>query len=142
MWTVTFAAGSGDVESLYLNSTGLVGTQLSALVFEDTAGSALGGTYRLYAGGSYASRFPLDDDLANVETEAKSNGTGRSEPLEWNAKAEDVQVEINGLLPEYSSEGGTPALFSSLSLCLHLVEKRPSTSAHVWHAIALHCLTW
>lgn len=121
MWAVTFATGSGDMESLHLNSTGLVGTQLSTLVLEDTAGNALDGTYRLYTGGGYASGFPLDANLIHIEKKGGNNGSGRSDPLEWNAKAEDVQSAINGLLPEYSSEGGIPYIVLMPLTCLRLL---------------------
>lgn len=95
------------MDSLYLNSTGLTGTQVRAIVLEDTAGSTLGGTYRLYAGGEYRSGLPLSSDQVYVDSigTGDSNGTGRSAPLVWNAEAIDVQAAINALLPEYSAEG-------------------------------------
>lgn len=106
MWVVTFAAGSGDVESLYLNDTGLSGTRLSASVAEDTVGSALGGTYRLYLGSGHAPKFPLDANGAYLgATGTNDNETVRSEPLVWNASVQDVQVAINALLPTYAAEG-------------------------------------
>lgn len=106
MWTVTFPTDSGDVPSLYLNASGLSGTGVLAMVSEDVAGSTLDGSFRLYSNGGYASGFPLDADAAYLSIEdAENNGTGRSEPLAWNAEAEDVRVAIEGLLPEYASQG-------------------------------------
>lgn len=106
LWAVTFAAGSGDVDSLYFNGTGLSGTSLRAALYEDIAGSAIGGTFRLYSGASYVSEFPPDASDPYLEG-LGSNGsiTGRSDRLEWNASAEDVQAAVNGLFDSSSSQG-------------------------------------
>lgn len=103
LWTITFPAASGDVSSLYLNASGLTGTGLVAAVSEDIAGSSLGGSFYLYSNGGSRAGFPLDAEGAYLGTEDKtSNGTGRSEPLAWNAEADDVRMAIEGLLPSYS----------------------------------------
>lgn len=106
LWTITFPAASGDVASLYLDASGLNGTGLIAAVSEDIAGSTLGGSFYLYSNGGSSAGFPVDAEGAFLKTEDKTNnGTGRSEPLAWNAEADDVRVAIEGLLPNYAFEG-------------------------------------
>lgn len=105
LWAITFPSDSGNVDSLYLNVTGLRGTDLLASVSEDVSGSTLGGSFRLYSnrGGYGSSGFPIDEDGTHLG--AAENGTGRSEPLAWNAEAGDVRAAVENLLPEYSSQG-------------------------------------
>lgn len=96
LWTVTFPANGGDVDALFLNASGLSGTGLLASVSEDVVGSALGGSFRLYYNGHSG---------ALVGDEGETNSTGRSEPLAWNAEADEVRWAIETLLPDYASQG-------------------------------------
>lgn len=106
LWTVTFPAASGDVASLALDAAGLAGTRLLATVAEDTNGDGLGGSFYLYSNGGSPAGFPIDAEGANLSTnDMVNNGTGSSEPLQWNAAADDVRVAIEGLLPDYVSSG-------------------------------------
>lgn len=106
LWTVTFPTYSGDVSSLYINSSGLDGTGLLASVAEDIQGSALGGSFRLYATGGFSSGFPLDVDGTFLWMgSSANNGSRRSEPLAWNADADDVRIAIEDLLPDSASQG-------------------------------------
>lgn len=108
LWTVTFPAASGDVASLALDAADLASTGLLATVSEDTSGSSLGGSFYLYSNGGSPAGFPIDAEGAYLRTEDKeNNGTGRSDPLLWNATADDVRVAIEGLLPSYVSTGKT-----------------------------------
>lgn len=107
LWTITFPMYSGDVSSLYINASGLDGTGLLASVAEDFQGSALGGYFRLYATGGFASGFPLDVDGTFLWADSSTNnGSRRSEPLAWNAEDDDVLAAIEDLLPESASQGG------------------------------------
>lgn len=100
-WTVTFPAAGGDVASLYLDTSALTGTRVLAAVSDDIAGSSLGGSFYLYSNGgsSEGNNAFLQAD------EKKNNGTGRSQPLAWNAEPNDVRTAIEGLLPYIASEG-------------------------------------
>lgn len=92
---------------MYLNVSGLGGTGVLASVFEDVAGSILGGTFRLYCDGGYDSGSPLDADGAYLwAVDVGHNCSGRSEPLVWNAEEDDVRAAIEGVLPDYTSQGG------------------------------------
>lgn len=78
-----------------------------ASVSEDVPGSTLGGTFRLYSnrGGYSSSGFPIDAGGTHLGGGGADNGTGRSEPLAWNAEADDIRVALEDLLPEYSQQG-------------------------------------
>lgn len=106
LWTVTFPTYSGDISSLYINSSSLDGTSVLASVDEDVKGSALGGHFRLYSTGGFASGFPLDDDgMFLWKGGEDNNGSRRSESLAWNADADDVRMAVEDLLPESASQG-------------------------------------
>lgn len=105
-WTVTFPAANGSVASLYVDSSGLSGTGVAAIVSEEQPGSSLGGSFYLYSNGGSSAGFPIDAEGAYVGAEAgENNSTGRSEPLAWDAAAADVQAAIEDLLPSYVSSG-------------------------------------
>ena len=106
LWTVTFPAASGDVVSLDLDAAGLFGTGLLATISEDNSGGGLGGSFYLYSNGGSAAGFPIDAEGVYLSAEdVVNNGTGRSEPLQWDATADDVRVAIEGLLSNYVSSG-------------------------------------
>lgn len=111
LWTMTFAAGSGDVASLYLNTSGLSGTSVLASVAEDVAGSTLGGSFRLFSGDGYNTRLSPDaDEYLRTVNDTGQATTMRSEPLAWNAEEDDVRMAIEGLLPDFSHEGTVTAI--------------------------------
>lgn len=106
LWTITFPGESGDVSSLYLNASGLSGTRVLAAVSEDVTGSILGGSFRLYSNGGFDAGFPLATDGTYLDIQdTENNGTGRSDFLPWDAEADDVRAAIEGLLPNYASQG-------------------------------------
>lgn len=106
LWTVMFPTYSGDVSSLHINSSGLDGTGLLASVAEDIQGSALGGYFSLYATRGFSSGFPLDVDGTFLWMESSANnGSRRSEPLAWNAEADDIRMAIEDLLPDSAAQG-------------------------------------
>ncbi len=105
-WTVTFPAATGNIASLYVDSSGLSGTGVLATVSEDWSGSSLGGSFYLYSNGGSSAGFPIDAEGVYVGTEAgENNSTGRSEPLVWDATEADIQAAIEDLLPSYVSSG-------------------------------------
>lgn len=113
LWTITFPSTSGDVASLYLNASGVTGTGVLATVSEDITGSSLGGSFYLYSNGGSRAGFPVDAEGVYLGTEDRTNnGTGRSEPLAWNAEADDVRAAIEGLLPSYASQGEKDCQFT------------------------------
>lgn len=96
---------------LMINGSGLHGTGLSVHVSQDVAGSVLGGTFRLYTGEGYGPRSLLDE--GDMRTRIGSiDRTIRSNPLDWNASASDVERAIHDVLEEYKQgvEGETPVL--------------------------------
>ena len=114
LWTVTFPAANGDVASLDLDAAGLAGTDLLATVSEETSGGGPSGSFYLYSNGGSSAGFPIDAEGAQVSTEDMvNNGTGRSEPLPWNAAEDDVRVAIEGLLPNYVSPGNIYSILNS-----------------------------
>lgn len=141
LWTVTFPAASGDVASLDLDAAGLVGTELHATVSEETSGGGLSGSFYLYSNGGSSAGFPIDAEGVFLSTEdMEHNGTGRSEPLQWNAAEDDVRVAIEGLLPNYASPGNIhiPFLkqvgFIRTSTLARAVATRTMLSVQIWPA--------
>lgn len=122
-----------------LDVAGLTGTGLLATVSEDTSGGGLGGSFCLYSNGGSPAGFPIDAEGGYVSTEDKvNNGTGRSEPLQWNAAADDVRVAIEGLLPTYVSEGNLKKLMFTGGTCM---PKRARQSTHHFFQILVERAT-
>lgn len=105
-WAITFADGSGPVEPLSINSTNLHGTGLQAYISEDTAGSFLGGTFRLYTNDGDGSRYLLGANETKFAEGRDDEETGRSRALAWNAPATDIEDAINDLFPAFAAQGG------------------------------------